>query len=55
MEECVAQCAREDGCTACGWGSVQGDKGDEHQCWLKGKLGGDHEARENWTFAILQQ
>lgn len=50
MEECVEKCAKEERCTACGWGY----KGKEERCWLKGQLGGDHEARSNWTFAILQ-
>lgn len=54
MKECMDNCAGFTGCTACGWGVIDGDKGDDHRCWLKNDLGKSHKATSNWTFAILQ-
>ncbi|MBE3048135.1 hypothetical protein IMZ48_37645 [Candidatus Bathyarchaeota archaeon] len=54
MEECVAQCAEDDECAACGWGRGIEEKGKE-RCWLKGPVGGEHEVKEDWTFAILEK
>lgn len=54
VEQCVEKCAKNDRCTACGWGYIEGDKDDEYRCWMKGRLGGDHVARANWTFAVLE-
>src|SRR5690606_24948025 len=40
MEACVALCAANKACTACGWGYIAGDEsrpGQGHRCWMKGE------------------
>ncbi|SPO06167.1 uncharacterized protein DNG_08856 [Cephalotrichum gorgonifer] len=50
---CIEKCAATEGCTACGWGTKEGE--DQDRCWLKGRLGTDHQADPGWIFATLQQ
>ncbi|PKS08700.1 hypothetical protein jhhlp_004753 [Lomentospora prolificans] len=55
MEECIGSCADVAACQGCGWGFIEGDKDEKFRCWLKGTIGLKHVARQNWTFALLQQ
>ncbi|KAI0196685.1 hypothetical protein EV127DRAFT_85818 [Xylaria flabelliformis] len=53
-QECIDNCAGTTGCTGCGWGFVDGDKGPPFRCWLKDKVNGkSHRADKTWSFATL--
>ena len=54
MDACMADCAGFPGCTACGWGYIDGDAGSAYRCWLKTNLVKSHRARYDWCFAVLQ-
>ncbi|KAI0397025.1 hypothetical protein F5Y17DRAFT_28839 [Xylariaceae sp. FL0594] len=53
VTECINSCAGTEGCTGCGWGFIQGDRGPQHRCWLKSDLTKSHAADESWAFALL--
>lgn len=55
MEECIDSCAERENCRGCGWGFIVGDVDERYRCWLKGEIGLNHVARQNWTFALLQE
>lgn len=53
-EDCMDNCAGTTGCTGCGWGFIQGDKGPPFRCWLKRKVNGEpHKAEMSWHFSVL--
>jgi hypothetical protein len=54
MEDCINSCAIFPGCEACGWGYIDGDETPAYRCWMKSNLQERHQARSNWSFAILQ-
>ncbi|KAI8949199.1 hypothetical protein F4801DRAFT_580596 [Xylaria longipes] len=54
-EDCIDNCAGTTGCSGCGWGFIEGDKGPPFRCWLKDnvKNGKSHPADKTWYFAVL--
>ncbi|KAI0540084.1 hypothetical protein GGR58DRAFT_185488 [Xylaria digitata] len=53
-EDCIDNCAGTTGCTGCGWGFIEGDKGPPYRCWLKRNVNGkSHNADMTWYFATL--
>ncbi|KAI3339948.1 hypothetical protein F4824DRAFT_508127 [Ustulina deusta] len=53
-EDCIDNCAGTTGCTGCGWGFIEGDKGPPYRCWLKSNLDGrSHNADMTWYFSVL--
>ncbi|KAI1366546.1 hypothetical protein F5Y08DRAFT_337539 [Xylaria arbuscula] len=53
-EDCIENCAGTKGCTGCGWGFIEGDKGPPFRCWLKSKVNGEpHLADMTWHFSVL--
>ncbi|KAI1422228.1 hypothetical protein F5Y12DRAFT_644714 [Xylaria sp. FL1777] len=53
-EDCIDNCAGTTGCTGCGWGFIEGDKGPPYRCWLKNNLDGrPHSANMSWYFSVL--
>jgi hypothetical protein len=55
MTDCMDQCAAMDECEGAGWGVMDGDQGNLHDCWMKKDLGKSHKAATStWNFAVLQ-
>ncbi|KAI0434602.1 hypothetical protein F5Y09DRAFT_236005 [Xylaria sp. FL1042] len=53
-EDCIDNCAGTTGCTGCGWGFIEGDKGPPYRCWLKSNVDGKpHDADMTWHFSVL--
>ncbi|KAI0490328.1 hypothetical protein F4859DRAFT_457765 [Xylaria cf. heliscus] len=53
-QDCIDNCAGTTGCTGCGWGFIEGDKGPPFRCWLKDNVDGkSHAANATWYFAVL--
>ncbi|KAI0814408.1 hypothetical protein GGR55DRAFT_431307 [Xylaria sp. FL0064] len=53
-EDCIENCAGTTGCTGCGWGFIEGDKGPPFRCWLKSNVDGKpHDADMTWQFSEL--
>lgn len=54
MVDCMTNCAGFPRCEACSWGALEGDKGDNHRCYLKRNLTKSESRRPGWDFAIMQ-
>lgn len=54
MVDCMTNCAGFPKCEACSWGALEGDKGDNHRCYLKRNLTKSESRRPGWDFAIMQ-
>ncbi|KAI1181157.1 hypothetical protein F4777DRAFT_4355 [Nemania sp. FL0916] len=53
-DDCIDNCAGTNGCTGCGWGFIEGDKGPPYRCWLKSNVNPkSHSADPSWHFAML--
>jgi hypothetical protein len=54
MIDCMTNCAGFPKCEACSWGALEGDKGDNHRCYLKRNLTKSETRRPGWDFAVMQ-
>ncbi|CAH0054611.1 unnamed protein product [Clonostachys solani] len=54
MVDCMTNCAGFPRCEACSWGALEGDKGDNHRCYLKRNLTKSESRRPGWDFAVMQ-
>ncbi|KAK7984613.1 hypothetical protein PG989_012015 [Apiospora arundinis] len=53
VPDCLDACARTRDCQGAGWGSLPGDVGGFHHCYMKTNLSKSHGADKGWTFAVL--
>ncbi|KAK8104554.1 uncharacterized protein PG998_011587 [Apiospora kogelbergensis] len=53
VPDCLDACARTRDCQGAGWGSLPGDEGGFHHCYMKTNLSKSHGADKGWTFAVL--
>ncbi|KAH8886773.1 hypothetical protein GQ53DRAFT_337333 [Thozetella sp. PMI_491] len=54
MTDCMNACGAFEGCQGAGWGYMDSDKGNLHNCYMKSSLNQSHTAVAGWNFAILQ-